>query len=153
MRDYEVEAEKLAKQFGSKDPSGEWWGHDTTIGNPVRVIADALRQTAKEVYEVIGETSDGFHAFNELYEHRVLLWINLCLTQKDKCYVVENHYDGWFLLGMETEDGQISYHCPNKHLDFVSQIKRHHPDFDGHTSKQVIERLIAAALRKKAEGL
>ena len=99
---------------------------------------------------VDGETSDGYHTFNELYEHRVLLWINLCLTAPIQCYVVEEHYAGLFLLGMATANGQISYHCPNKYLDLVKNIKREQPEFDGHTSKQVIERLLAKATQEKS---
>lgn len=91
----------------------------------------------------IGETSDGYHTFNELYEHRVLLWINFCRLNPMDCYVVEDHYEGWFLLGMETGFGQISYHCPNKYLSMVPKIlfTRDAPKFDGHTSNDVIERL------------
>lgn len=104
--------------------------------------------------KITGETSDGYHTFNELYDHRVLLWINICLMNSDKAYVVEDHFDGWFLLGQETEFGQISYHAPNKFLYLVECIKRHYPLFDGHTSKDVISRLElnAAAIRARKGG-
>lgn len=93
-----------------------------------------------------GDTSDGYHTFNELYDHRVLLWINLCLLQHpDITYLVEDHYEGWFLLGCETPQGQISYHCPNKYLGLCSKITRRQPEFDGHTSSDVIKRLEAIA--------
>lgn len=116
-----------------------------------KIINVILTQVEKERErnKVTGETSDGYHTFNELYEHRVLLWINLCLLNLDKSYVIENHFEGWFLLGMETEHGQISYHCPNKHICLVSGISRREPVFDGHTSKDVIERLIKIAIRNK----
>ncbi len=90
--------------------------------------------------EVNGNTSDGYHTFNELYDHRCLLWINLCAFVPNT-YVVENHFDGWFLLGAETAIGQVSYHCPNKFLHLVKAIERRHPEFDGHTSADVIKRL------------
>ena len=36
--------------------------------------------------------SDGYHTFDELYEHRVLLWINLILLQHPKmCYLVDEY--------------------------------------------------------------
>lgn len=108
----------------------------------------ACKKFLKESMEMMlldGEESDGYHTFNELYEHRVLLWINYCLTNKKGVYVVENHYEGWFLLGKDTEFGQISYHCPNKYLNLVSYFKRRHPKFDGHSSKDVIKRLIDQA--------
>lgn len=122
--------------------------NDATV---VDVVASALQQIrdAAKKEEINGETSDGYHTFNELYDHRVLLWINLCLLQHpDMTYLVENHYDGWFLLGCETPQGQISYHCPNKYLGLVSGIKRRHPEFDGHTSKDVISRLERTAIRQ-----
>lgn len=31
-----------------------------------------------------GDISDGYHTFDELYEHRCLLFIRLCLLQPDK---------------------------------------------------------------------
>ena len=92
-----------------------------------------------------GNTSDGYHTFNELYDHRCLLWINYCLTNPEKVYLVENHFDGWFLLGKETTYGQISYHCPNKFFNLVEKFERRHPEFDGHTSNDVINRLVDMA--------
>jgi len=91
--------------------------------------------------KVNGETSDGYHTFNELYDHRALLWINLCLHY-DRCYLIKEHYEGWFLLGMETGNGQISYHCPNKYLYLVEDlIPEREIKFDGHTSDNVLDRL------------
>lgn len=104
---------------------------------------EALRAARKEA--INGETSDGYHTFNELYEHRVLLWINLCLLLPKYSYVIEEHFEGWFLLGMETEYGQISYHCPNKYLELINGITRRSPEFDGHKSQDVIERLTLKA--------
>lgn len=99
------------------------------------------------------EISDGYHTFNELYDHRNLLWINFILLQKPECrYLVEDHYDGWFLLGFETEDGQLSYHCPNKFLYLCNNIQRRHPKFDGHTSKDVVIRLEKIAKKKVSEN-
>ena len=97
--------------------------------------------------KITGKTSDGYHTFDELYDHRCLLWINLCLLQPYRCYVVEEHFKGWFLLGMTTSEGQVSYHCPNKYLNLVHGIKRRHPKFDGHTSADVIKRLTLIAER------
>ena len=93
-----------------------------------------------------GQISDGYHTFDELYDHRCLLWINLCLLQHPKItYLVENHFDGWFLLGVETAFGQISYHCPNKYLSLCKVIERRQPEFDGHTSQDVIDRIYKLA--------
>jgi len=98
-------------------------------------------EAVKDVKHIDGNTSDGYHTFNELYDHRCLLWINYCLTNPDKTYLVEEHFAGWFLLGKETVQGQISYHCPNKYLHLLKNIERRHPEFDGHTSNIVLVRL------------
>lgn len=114
--------------------------------------AEQAIASSNEKKKVTGETSDGYHTFNELYDHRCLLWINFCLNNPDKCYLVENHFEGWFLLGKETSQGQISYHCPNKFLNLCSTIERRHPEFDGHTSKDVIKRLERLAEYEKRKG-
>lgn len=96
----------------------------------------------------LGQVSDGYHTISELYDHRCLLWISLCLCNSDVCYIKKDHYDGWFLLGANTEEGeQISYHCPNKYLHLVDGKIQENNEvvFDGHTSKDVIERLIKLA--------
>lgn len=88
-----------------------------------------------------GNISDGYHTFNELYDHRCLLWINICLMTPNTSYLVKEHYVGWFLLGNETPYGQVSYHCPNKYLPLVKSIKERKVEYDGHTSPDVIKRL------------
>lgn len=87
------------------------------------------------------DESDGYHTFRELYDHRCLLWINLCLTFPSLSFW-RHHYDGWPLLGMETPAGQITYHVKEEFLPmFKNKIKQGGPDWDGHTSNDVIERL------------
>lgn len=92
----------------------------------------------------MGETSDGYHTFNELYDHRCLLWINLCLKSdlKHKSYWVRDHLPEWDLLVYEGQ-ARISYHIPNKYRelyeDRLTEIKE--LEFDGHTSSDVLRRL------------
>lgn len=96
-----------------------------------------------------GKISDGYHTFDELYDHRCTLYINLCLLQKERC-CWRPDFDGWFILYLESDSGQISYHCPNKFLVLVKDkitLEDHHP-FDGHTSSDVLARLVAEAIRK-----
>lgn len=51
-------------------------------------------------FEIVGnDISDGYHTFDELYEHRCLLFINLCLAHPNAAYW-RPHYDGWPLLGL-----------------------------------------------------
>jgi len=107
------------------------------------------------------EVSDGYHTMDELYEHRIELFIALCrICEKNKVYWEgptlphpwrsKKHsdgssFDGWFILGIEIEKGkQISYHLPIERwsdTDFVLDTLENAPEWDGHTSSDVLERL------------
>lgn len=97
--------------------------------------------------------SDGYHTFGELYEHRITLFIALCKALSNiSNYPVWrsfSHHDGsafkgWFIMGMEFEPGkQISYHLPHNKWDeceFAQTLEKA-PEWDGHTSNDVLERL------------
>lgn len=103
--------------------------------------------------------SDGYHTFEELYDHRNTLFIALCKSlmvndpdhYENKIYKTrfdsENKYcgDGWFILGINFPKGkQISYHLPFKFWETCKQFQSFDkaPVFDGHTSKDVLERLL-----------
>jgi hypothetical protein len=101
---------------------------------------------------VTGETSDGYHTFNELYEHRFALWMALCRfvggAWRSWLHSDGTFYNGWFVLGIGVPAGeQITYHLPLRlwdETDFAVTTDRC-PVFDGHTSADVIKRI--AALR------
>lgn len=99
---------------------------------------------------------DGYHTFEELYEHRIVLFIALCkivhqefwdgLVWRSKLHHDGTSYDGWFIMGIGREKGkQISYHLPVSKWDdteFAQTLDRA-PEWDGHTSDDVLERLKA----------
>ncbi len=94
------------------------------------------------------EVSDGYHTFAELYNHRCLLWMNLLIAHKDKAF--KTHLDdegskmeGWFIAGMNTQYGQITYHLPDE-LWPTLNIKEVdcNSDYDGHDSELVLQRLL-----------
>lgn len=96
----------------------------------------------------VGKVSDGYHTFNELYAHRVALWIALCRAHggawRSKLHSDGEAYPGWFLLGLGEEPGkQMTYHLPDHRWDdteFATTIDRA-PSFDGHTSNDVLARV------------
>ena len=95
----------------------------------------------------MGKVSDGYHSFNELYEHRHLLFINLTIAYPEISFKTWlNHkkekMDGWFILGMETDHGEITYHVPDKYwkITTVKEIE-YNSEYDGHDSEDVLERL------------
>ena len=92
--------------------------------------------------DYLQDLSDGYHTFRELYQHRCLLWINLCLQLPEKCWW-KPHYPGYPLLAMEGPTGQMSYHVGEEYLPmFQDKItKREDIEWDGHTSDDVVNRL------------
>lgn len=101
------------------------------------------------------EVSDGYHTFDELYEHRITLFIALCKSLKDdvgdwrhvwrsELHSDGSSFEGWFVLGIGTEKGhQITYHLPIDKWDETdfALTRDKAPDFDGHTSADVLERI------------
>ena len=90
--------------------------------------------------------SDGYHTFDELYEHRSLLFMCLCraLSHKVEVYRAKDpNADGWFIVYIIFEFGQISYHLPDKYWDLLDDIDtvEYGSIYDGHTSDDVLERL------------
>ena len=94
-----------------------------------------------------GEVSDGYHTFNELYEHRHVLFANLCAVVdhawKSKLHSDGTAFEGWFIAGINKTPGhQITYHIPMKHWDlFKTEVLERAPEWDGHTAADVLERL------------
>lgn len=105
--------------------------------------------------EITGETSDGYHTFNELYDHRIALFIALCSeidartptghVWRSKLHSDGSCFDGWFVMGIGTEPGdQITYHLPLSRwadTDWLGTERPQAPEFDGHTSSDVLQRL------------
>src|SRR5262245_56373579 len=122
-----------------KNPQGvEWHSH-----GPDCVLAITLNHD-------VGEFSDGYHTFNELYEHRFLLFLAMVKSRAGvPAYMSKVNYDGsswdgWFVLWTLTPVGQISYHLPMKYWDIAAQWATEKPrcdDYDGHTSQDVIDRM------------
>ena len=96
-----------------------------------------------------GKVSDGYHTFDELYEHRHMLFLNL--MDHHESWYSRFHFDGstmlgWFIAGIELPGGKtITYHLPDKHLDLAARVATTYldksPPWDGHTSNDVLQRL------------
>jgi hypothetical protein len=111
-----------------------------------------MNKTIKITGEDI-QVSDGYHTFDELYEHRVTLYIALCKMYmrttgfkpwRSKLHSDGSSIDGWFVLGLMDEPGkQITYHIPDSKWEqtaFADTLEKA-PEWDGHTSDDVLERL------------
>ena len=94
------------------------------------------------------ETSDGYHTLNEQYHHRAVLFSVIVKAFPDKAWKSRRHHDGtmfddMFIVGIETPDGQATYHY---YIDpywemFQCEEVEFAPKWDGHTPEQAIERI------------
>lgn len=107
------------------------------------VLADLI-----EPEPVTGDTSDGFHTFDELYRHRAVLFSFIVTCFPGASWKSRRHhdgtmYDGMFIVGIETPWGQATYHYDvDKCWDmFPCQELDRAPEWDGHTPDQAIERI------------
>ncbi len=97
---------------------------------------------------VTGETSDGYHTFNELYHHRAVLFSVIVKAFPDKAWKSRLHSDGsmfngMFIVGIDTPEGPATYHYymdPYWDMFACNEIDRA-PEWDGHTPAQAIERI------------
>lgn len=98
--------------------------------------------------ESLGEVSDGSHTFNELYHHRMILFAIICNVYKEHAWKAWKHHDGtmyddYFIVGIDTPQGQYSYHYHKDNWDYFKVIERHNaPKWDGHKPND-IERLLS----------
>ena len=110
------------------------------------VIRDVLYE--QPAVEINGDTSDGYHTFNELYHHRAVLFSVIVKAFQDKAWKARKHhdgtmYDGMFIVGIDTPHGQATYHYD---IDpywgmFVCRELERAPEWDGHTPEEAIDRI------------
>lgn len=124
--------------------------------NTVESINEKIKALKKDGAPV-GQISDTYHTFDQLYDHRHALFIALCASIDVGNYEVNSpntvwksthhhdgsNYDGYFIMGINGPKGQISYHLPLSLWNRCAFAETRHsaPEWDGHTSDDVIERL------------
>lgn len=125
---------------------------DGTASRQNEIINYISEQPTADVVEIpksgIGDLSDGYHTFNELYHHRAVLFSVICNLFKDKAWKSKKHdtgdmYDGMFIVGIETPQGQATYHydiAPYWEMFNVKELPNA-PKWDGHTPEEAIRRI------------
>ena len=130
-----------------------WDGFFDEIKVPNLLIDEMIKRTqdapAVDAESVItGETSDGYHTFSELYHHRAVLFSVIVKAFPERAWKARQHhdgtmYDGMFIVGIDTPDGQATYHYdidPYWEMFDCKDLERA-PEWDGHTPAQAIERI------------
>lgn len=108
-------------------------------------IIDSLQQE-----QDMGEVSDGYHTFNELYYYRMLYnaaFFNL--LPKEWVHKSKRHHTGeecfgggWFIVMANLPTGQISNHYELKDWDLFRVPEKEFADeWDGHTPQEAAKRL------------
>ena len=129
------------------------------MSNKPVLVEDILKEIGLHHFVDVQDLSDGSHTFEQLYDHRSILFMSLVkallegnnhfkfIAFKSKLHADGTSFDGYFLLMLINTDTkeQISYHletneywhmCPGKEVKSA-------PEWDSHTSDNVVERLIS----------
>ena len=108
-----------------------------------------LKKLIDEHFEMIdklktGDLSDGYHTFNELYHHRAVLFSVIVNQNKNISWKSKKHHDGtmyvgMFIVGVNTPQGQYSYHYDIEPYWNMFDCKEldNAPVWDGHEPKDI----------------
>ena len=101
------------------------------------------------------QVSDGYHTFDELYYHRMVLFSIICNQNKEIAWKSKLHddktmFEDNFIVGVTTKEGQYSYHY---HMDYwdmydVEELE-YAPKYDGHMPKDITRLLTHFNKEKK----
>ena len=123
----------------------EWVKAD--IGAPIEALQPVNPAEKEEPCEDMGEVSDGYHTFNQLYHQRAVLFATIVNQNKDKSWKSFKHSDGnycfdsngeWFIVGIDTPQGSYTYHYAKDYWDiFDCEELERGKEWDGHTEEDV----------------
>lgn len=103
--------------------------------------------------------SDGYHTFSELYDQRSVLYLLLVKIYTSEDYLINawykpDHYPNYDCVylqrvncdGEYIDKSQVSFHVHIKYREmYEDAIGKYtpgmHPEYDGHTKEEVLERL------------
>ena len=127
-------------------------------------MTDEMRAREEAICKVagiknIGDLSDGFHTFNQLYYQRMILFATIVKQNRDKAWKSLRHESGelcfgggWFIVGIDTPEGSYTYHYEDNYYSLFdcAELERGKP-WDGHTEKDVTRLLSLSALEKQEQ--
>ena len=151
IRGLELNNSKIKKTITDSDDVGSKYaeGFDCATSTILGILKAVPIADVVEIPEGgMGNLSDGYHTFNELYHHRAILFSVICNAMPDKAWKSKLHetgdmYEGMFIVGIETTEGQATYHYdidPYWDMFKVKELEKA-PKFDGHTPQNAIDRI------------
>ena len=116
----------------------------------VALAKEELLKSLQQEQEDMGEVSDGYHTFNELYYYRMLYnaaFFNL--LPKEWVHKSKRHHTGeecfgggWFIVMANLPTGQVSNHYELKDWDLFKVPEKEIADeWDGHTPQEAAKRI------------
>lgn len=121
-----------------------------TTENIFRLLSDygesikSIKENQDKIVESLKCIKDDYHSMEELYDHRTVLFALVCACLPDISWKSKKHSDGtsedgWFIAGLETNYGQISYHQKELYWNlFNCKELEKAPEYDGHTPAKVL---------------
>ena len=113
---------------------------------------DEINMAIKDL-DYKGDVSDGYHTFDELYYHRMVLFALYVNFWSENAWKSWKHHDGtmyenYFIVGITTPQGDYSYHYHKDHWNtFKVKELEFAPEWDGHNPSD-IERLYSVVLER-----
>ena len=114
----------------------------------IDMAKDCLRFIEETSRPITGDTSDGYHTFNELYHQRAVMLSVIThvfpeLSWKSKRHYEGTMYPGMFIVGVQTPEGQATYHFDVDPYWYMFECKSlvSAPAWDHHTPTEAIHRL------------
>ena len=128
-------------------------------------MTDEMRAREKAICKVagvkdIGDLSDGFHTFNQLYYQRMMLFATIVKQNHDKAWKSLRHEGGelcfgggWFIVGVDTPEGSYTYHYETNFYSLFDCVElKRGKHWDGHTEKDVTRLLSLPAPEKQEQS-
>ena len=133
---------------------------DRSYRGILRTLADLI-----EPAKIDSGTSDGCHSFGELYHHRAVLFSVIVAMFPERAWKSRLHADGtmlegMFTVGIETPDGQATYHFrEGKHWDLFqcsvlecARMGRPHPGAGNRAYQRPEARAGGGEVRRRLRG-
>ena len=143
---------QLQKEYSQTEAKEDHEGMKAVLGGQCYTLTKVIEiiESLQDEQTDMGEVSDTYHTFNELYYYRMLYnaaFFNL--LPKDLVHKSKRHHNGeecfgggWFIVMANLPTGQISNHYELKDWDlFQIPEKEFADEWDGHTPQEAAERL------------
>lgn len=92
-----------------------------------------------QLFESMEKVSDGYHTFEELYFHRMILFAEILgknqgISWRSKLHADGSMFPGYFIAGVNTPKGQYSYHYKLEFWGYFNKVPEYitAPEWDGH---------------------